>query len=154
MSAGKSPKPVIGWREWIALPELCSSPIKAKIDTGARTSALHAFGLEINEEEGVTLATFEVHPDQRSSRAAEKVTCPVQSFRRVRSSNGKVELRPVIVTDARLGDTGWPIEITLTSRDQMGFRILLGRAAVRKRFLVNPGRSYLLSSPSDQRTDQ
>ena len=138
---------VIGWREWLLLPELCDRPLNAKVDTGARTSALHAFDLEVIDVDGETHVTFELHPVQRSSADAVRVTRPVVGFRNVRSSNGRSETRPVIETTARLGDISWPLEVTLTSRDAMGFRMLLGRSALKRRFLVNPGRSYLLSAP-------
>lgn len=146
MATRKKPRPVIGWREFVDLPELVGYPIKAKIDTGARTSALHAFDLTLAEVDGVTTASFEIHPDQRSARHSEAVSCEVLSFRKVRSSNGKSELRPVILTTARIGKIEWPIEISLTSRDDMGFRMLLGRSAIRKQFLVHPSRSFLLST--------
>lgn len=146
MATRKKPRPVIGWREFVELPELVGYPVKAKIDTGARTSALHAFGLSISEVDGITNASFEIHPDQRSARHSKAVTCEVLSFRRVRSSNGRSELRPVILTTAKIGNVEWPIEITLTSRDDMGFRMLLGRSAIRKQFLVHPSRSFLLST--------
>lgn len=136
-------KPIIGWREWVQLPELCASPVKVKIDTGARTSALHAFDLQVEEIDGASMATFELHPHQRSAADAKVVSHVVHSFRRVRSSDGKSELRPTIVTDVALAAERWPIEITLTSRDEMGFRMLLGRAALRPLFVVDPGRSYL-----------
>lgn len=125
------------------LPELCPTPVKAKIDTGARTSALHVFGLQIQDVDGEQLASFELQPVQRSPVRSARVECPVSSFRRVRSSNGRVEDRPVIKTPIKVADMSWLIELTLTSRDAMGFRMLLGRAAVRRRFLVDPGRSYL-----------
>lgn len=141
----QKPRPVIGWREWVELPTLCRSPIKAKVDTGARTSSLHAFGLEISSLGDSTMATFEIQPMQRSATGAQHVSYPVQSFRTVRSSNGRDEKRPVIVVPVRLGDLTWPIEVTLTSRDQMGFRMLLGRAAIKRRFVIDPGRSYVLS---------
>jgi hypothetical protein len=137
--------PVLGWREWVELPGLGGARLKAKIDTGARTSALHAFDLELSEAEGVAIATFELHPLQRSARHAVRVAAEVAEFRKVRSSNGRVERRPVIRTEVTLGDVTWPVEVTLTSRDEMGFRMLLGRTAVRRRFLVDPGRSYLRS---------
>lgn len=145
----RRPPAVIGWREWVALPELSPTPVKAKVDTGARTSALHAFGLRYRDVDGVTIASFELHPLQRSSARAVRVELPVIEYRKVRSSNGRVERRPVVRTKAQLGDHSWPIELTLTSRDEMGFRMLLGRAAVRGRFLVNPGRSYVLGRPVD-----
>jgi hypothetical protein len=140
---------IIGWREWVALPELGGAIVKAKIDTGARTSALHAFGLRVLDRGPGQVASFELHPRQRSRADALRVECPVHSFKQVRSSNGRVERRPVIVSSVRLGALSWPIEVTLTSRDAMGFRMLLGRAAVRRRFLVDPGKSYLLGTPSD-----
>lgn len=154
MATRKKPRPVIGWREFVSLTDLVDRPIKAKIDTGARTSALHAFGLDVSEIDGVTRATFEIHPEQRSSLYARSVTCEVAGFRKVRSSNGKSELRPVIETTARIGKVKWSIEITLTSRDDMGFRMLLGRSAIRKQFLVHPSRSYLLSTKPEKEEPQ
>ncbi len=143
MRKRRKTRKVIGWREWIELPELCKVPIKAKIDTGARTSALHAFDLTITGTGEAARASFELHPVQRSSAGAVRVECPVLGFRRVRSSNGRVETRPLIVTVARAAGVEWPIEMTLAPRDEMGFRILLGRAALRRRFQVDPGRSFL-----------
>ncbi len=140
-------RPVMGWREWVVLPEISASPVKAKIDTGARTSALHAFGLRVREVDGAQFASFELHPVQRSADDSVRVETPISAFRKVRSSNGKVELRPVVTTALQVGASTWPIEVTLTSRDAMGFRMLLGRAAVRGRFLVDPGRSFLITNP-------
>jgi hypothetical protein len=117
--------------------------MKAKVDTGARTSALHAFRLRYVEEDGLEKVSFVLHPRQRSRNGAVTVVRPITGFRKVRSSNGKVERRPVITTSVRLGDQTWPVDLTLTSRDEMGFRMLLGRAALRNRFLVHPGRSYV-----------
>jgi hypothetical protein len=127
------------------LADLSPTPVKIKIDTGARTSALHAFGMRVEDRNGIKVATFELHPVQRSREDAVEVSCPVTSFRKVRSSNGRVETRPVVQTTVQLGPTVWPIEVTLTSRDTMGFRMLLGRAAIRRRFLVDPGRSFVLT---------
>lgn len=142
----RAPLPVVGWREWVELPELCPTAIKAKVDTGARTSALHAFDLDVSERDGQHWASFELHPAQRSAAGAVRVDHEVLAFREVRSSDGRRERRPVIETNFGFGDTTWPVEITLTSRDAMGFRMLLGRTAVARRFLVNPGRSYVASS--------
>ena len=139
----RRPLAVIGWREWIALPEYGVSAIKAKVDTGARTSALHAFQLVVTEEETGPVARFEIHPEQRTASGAVEVSAPVIGWRRVRSSNGEVQERPVIHTHLALGEACWPVEMTLTNRDEMGFRMLLGRAAVRRRFLIDPGRSYV-----------
>lgn len=147
------PTPTIGWTERIELPDLSPASILAKIDTGARTSALHAFDLEILKEGGASIASFEVRPRRDSPKDAVRVQCPVLEFRPVRSSNGQEEVRPVIETRARLGDIEWPIEVTLAGRDEMGFRMLLGRAAVRDRFLVDPGRTHLMSPRTATRRD-
>jgi len=143
--SARSARVTIGWREWIELPDLTHLPIKAKVDSGARTSALHAQGLAVADVDGVPTATFSLLPHQRSSADAVVVEIPVERYSRVRSSNGKVETRPVIRTRARVGGIEWSIEVTLTSRPQMGFRMLLGRSALKRDFLVNPGRSFLAS---------
>lgn len=133
----------IGWREWVLLPDLCPVPMKTKVDTGARTSSLHAFDLTIEEEGDKAVALFEIHPEQRSSRSPVSVSWPIAGFRRVRPSTGHAEVRPVIRTSMVMGSHAYPIEITLTSRDSMGFRMLLGRSAIRNRFAVDAGRSFL-----------
>lgn len=137
-----SPTASLGWREWVQLPELGVRRIKAKLDTGARTSALHAFGLREFVRDGVEMVRFEIHPVQRSAAAAVQAEATVVDRRAVRNSGGQQELRPVISTLVKVGDTEWPIELTLTRRDEMGFRMLLGRQALRGRALVDPGRSY------------
>ena len=134
---------MIGWREWVGLPELGVSAVKAKVDTGARSSALHVFDLQLFTRRGRRWARFKVHPLQRNRRSEVKAEAPVVDERKVRNSGGAVEKRLVIVADIILGGSRWPIELTLTNRDAMGFRMLLGRAAVRGRFLVHPGRSYI-----------
>jgi hypothetical protein len=134
---------VIGWREWVALPGLGIQATKAKIDTGARSSALHAFDLELFERRGRTFVRFNVHPLQRRAEPNVTAEAAVLEFRRVKSSDGHVTLRPVILTEVELLGQRWPIELTLANRDSMGFRMLLGREAVRRRFVVDPGRSYL-----------
>ena len=136
-------RPLLGWREWVELPDLSPVPLKAKIDTGARTSTLHAFGQSHVERDGVPWVSFEVHPVQRSRAHSTPVSYPIEGLRRVRSSSGHSEERPVIRTRIRIGGHDFEIDVTLTSRDEMGFRMLLGRAAIRRRFLVDAGRSYL-----------
>jgi len=136
-------RPVLGWREWVALPELGVGAIKAKLDTGARTSSLHAFRLKRFTRDGEAMVRFEVHPVQRSTQGTRTVEALVVEERSVRSSSGQEERRPVIVTDLELGGERWPIELTLTRRDAMGFRMLLGRQALRKRAVVDPGRSFV-----------
>jgi hypothetical protein len=136
-------RPVIGWREWVGLPELGIAATKAKIDTGARSSSLHAFDVTIVHRRGRAYVRFSVHPLQRRSEPSVSAEAEVLEFRRVKSSGGHVTLRPVILTVVELLGQRWPIELTLANRDAMGFRMLLGREAVRRRFLVDPGRSYL-----------
>ena len=138
----------LGWREWFELPELGVPYVKAKIDTGARTSSLHAFDLRSFRRDGEPWVRFEVHPWQRSRLDAVKVEAPVVDERSVRPSTGRAQLRPVIVTDVTVADQMFPIELTLTNRDLMGFRMLVGRQALRRRFVVDPGRSYLGGEPS------
>lgn len=142
MAKPKQQREVIGWREWVALPALGAPAIKAKVDTGARTSALHAFRLSSFTRAGEEWARFEIHPHQRSARDAIVVEAPVVDERRIRSSNGDVQQRPVICTDVEIHGQRWPIDITLTNRDEMGFRMLIGRAAIRRRFVVDPARSF------------
>ena len=139
--AQREPVWIIGWREWVALPDFNVDAIKAKIDTGARSSALHAFNLKRFRRRGKRMVRFEIHPIQRTSRQAVEVEAEVIEDRMVRSSNGKVERRPVIRTSVRMYNRDWEIELTLTSRDEMGFRMLLGRHALRGQFLIDPGRS-------------
>ncbi len=133
---------IIGWMEYVDLPGLDLINIKAKIDTGARTSTLHAFRLEEFLHEDSAWARFEIHPEQRSARNAIPVNVPIVEHRRVRSSNGVVQNRPVIQTTLSVLGQQFTIDLTLTNRDEMGFRMLIGRAALRRRFLVDPARSY------------
>ena len=135
--------PTVGWREWLALPALGIPAVKAKIDTGARSSALHAFDIELFERDHQPMVRFRVHPWQQNNEEEIVAEAPLAGQRLVRNSGGIETLRPVITTDVELAGRRWPIELTLTSRDAMGFRMLLGREAVRRRFLVDPGRSYL-----------
>lgn len=146
----KKALPVIGWREWVALPELGLDRIKAKIDTGARSSALHAFNLQTVSEDGATMARFDVHPKQRGGPAIA-VTAEVIDMRRVRNPGGRREYRPVIRTPVTLLGQTWDIDVTLTPRWGMSFRMLLGRAAVRHQFLVDPGRSFFGERPQIER---
>ncbi len=144
----KKARPMVGWREWVALPNLGVDSIKAKIDTGARTSSLHAFGLRTFERDGETWARFEVHPLQKHAHPSIPVEVPIAGTRLVRNTSGHQQPRPYIVTPVELMGRRWEIEITLANRDQMGFRMLLGRQAVRRRFLLDPGRSFLAGRPA------
>jgi hypothetical protein len=133
----------IGWREWVALPELDISRIKAKVDTGARSSSLHAYDIEVFSRGRRDYVRFVVHPVQRETRTTLHCVAELHEHRHVKSSSGHREYRPIIRTLVELDGKRWPIDLTLTTRDSMGFRMLLGREAIRGRFLVNPGRSYL-----------
>lgn len=121
---------VIGWREWAALPKLGLPAIKAKIDTGARTSALHAFRLETFGPEDNPRVRFWVHPVEGREDIEVKCTAKVLDRRQVVSSNGKSELRYIIRTPIRIGDREWPIEISLSNRETMTHRMLIGRTAL------------------------
>lgn len=143
----KKPPPALGWREWVGLPEHGLEWVKAKVDTGARTSSLHAAGLHTFELENREWVRFSIYPWQRSTTDAIQIEARVLDRRRVRSSSGTTERRPVVVLPVRMGNKIYDVEFTLTRRDEMGFRMLLGRQALRGRFLVDTGRSYLLGQP-------
>lgn len=148
MSEGRRAPLVVGWREWVVVAGLdCPSPIKAKIDTGAATSALHASKLERFERDGDPWVEFTLRPHQRTSTASRRVAAPMIDERRVRSSSGRSELRPVIETVIAIGDRRWAVQFTLTRRDAMGFRMLLGRRALRDRAIVDVSRSYAAGDP-------
>jgi len=135
---------VLGWREWLKLPALGIARIKAKIDTGARTSALHAFYVEPYVSNGEQWVRFGVHPHQNDRDLVVECQAPVKDRRMVSDSGGHQEERYVIETRLSVGGIEWDAEITLTDRDTMKFRMLLGRTAMRGRFLVNPALSYLV----------
>lgn len=139
--------PLIGWREWVSLPELGVNRIKVKVDSGARSSSLHAYDVREFDRDGVRYVRFKVHPIQRNSKMVIEAESQVIEYRKVRSSNGKATLRPVIITRLELLGLSWEVELTLANRDQMGFRMLLGREAFRGRFLVDAGRSYYGGKP-------
>lgn len=132
-----------GWREWIALPDLGVDWIKAKIDTGARTSSLHAFDVAEFTRDGEDWVRFAVHPWQESQEDAVVHECRVHDRRAVRSSSGHAEDRIVVILRMRLAGKEVAGEVTLTNRDEMGFRMLIGRQVLRRGFLVDPARSFL-----------
>ncbi len=139
---------VLGWREWVSLPELGIEHIKAKIDTGARTSALHAFRIKkLKSTSDTPRIRVWIHPRQRSTHEEVVVDLNVFERRDVTDSGGHREERYVVKTPVRIDNQEIRIELTLTNRDTMGFRMLLGRTALRKGFLVNPKKSFLLGKP-------
>ena len=136
---------IVGWREWVSLPDVGVPWIKAKLDTGARSSALHAFDIEEmpGEDGGSGRVRFSVRPWQRSEDDVVVVECPVHDRRTVRSSSGHAEERIVVLIDVQLFGRTVTAETTLSNRDQMGFRMLIGREALRQGFVVDPGKSFL-----------
>lgn len=145
----KKAKTTIGWREWVSLPDLGIEHIKAKIDTGARTSALHAFSVRAFTKQGKRMVRFRIHPYQRHKEIVVECVAPVLDKRWVTDSGGHREQRYVIESSVKLGEQVWPIELTLTNRENMKFRMLLGRTAMKDRLIVNPGRSYLVGKKPD-----
>lgn len=134
---------ILGWREWIGFPELGIPQIKAKVDTGARTTCLHAFMVEPFERDGIQWVRFAIHPMQRDTTRIVRCEAAVLERRVVRDSGGHEELRFVIEAAITIGDDCLTSEVTLTDRDTMKFRALLGRTAIRGSYLVDAGRSYV-----------
>ncbi len=140
----KQKKTQVGWREWIGFPELGVDRIKAKLDTGARTSVIHAFRIRKVDDEDEPRVEFYLHPVQRQRNPEYRCIAQIIDERTVKSSNGESETRYLIITPMRMGEHIWPVELTLSDRDQMGFRMLVGRSAIRGRCIVDPGSSFLL----------
>jgi len=135
-------KMTIGWREWLSLPSLEIPAVKVKIDTGAKTSALHSFSTELYTENSITMVRFGLHPLQKNTDLEIVCTAPVKDQRIVTDSGGHSEMRCVIDVLALFRGVEWPIEVTLTNRDTMRFRMLLGRSAMAGKFIVDPELSY------------
>ena len=147
MAASTTHPTIAGWREWVGLPGIEIEWIKAKLDTGARSSAIHAFDITAFERDDQPWVRFSVHPWQRSREESVEVELPIHDRRGVRSSTGHVQERYVVLMDIALVDRTVTAEVTLTGRDQMGFRMLVGREALRQGYLVDSRRSYLGGRP-------
>jgi len=139
----RGPFGVVGWREMVTLSDYSDDLIKAKVDTGAKTSAIHAWNIRPFDKDGADWVEFELHPDQKSNKRIVKCVAPVYKRKAIKSSNGVTEVRFSVLTNVKIGLWSFPAEITLTNRDEMGFRMLLGRSFLRKRFIVDCGRSWL-----------
>ena len=146
-SADGSARVVVGWREWVALPQAGLDWVKAKIDTGARSSSIHAFDLEAFDVDGEQHVRFGIHPWQRSDEDHVELTLPVLDRREVRSSNGATEQRYAVAMDVTLAGRTITTVMTLSNRDEMGFRMLIGREALERGFLVDSSLSYAGGRP-------
>jgi hypothetical protein len=138
----------IGWREWVSMPELGVIEVKAKVDTGADNSSLHAFDIERFESNGIDMVRFEIHPRQRKRKPSISCVANVVGERKVKNPGGRMEIRPVIRTTLIVAGERLEALVNLTTRDEMTFRMLLGRRTVRRHFVVDPGRSYIGGRPS------
>lgn len=142
-----SEKMLVGWREWVSLPELGIKAIKAKVDTGARTSCLHTFNIEEYEKDGEKWVKFLIHPIQDDNDTVKVCHAKVIDMRNVRDSGGHESFRYVIKTTLKIGELSYPIEMTLTARDKMLFRMLLGRTAMEGRIVVDSEASFIVQTP-------
>ena len=137
---------ITGWREWAELPELGIQNIKVKIDTGAKTSSIHAFDIRPFTQEGKEWVQFDVHPLQDQEQLTHTCTLPIVDYRWITSSMGSSQLRYIVHTTLKIAEFTTHIELSLANRDEMGFRMLVGRDALSNNVLVNPNRSFLLST--------
>ncbi len=146
MSSDGNQRRILGWREWVSLPHLGISAIRAKLDTGAKTSALHAWDVSLRTVDGRQWIRFRV-PSMREEEAASiECEAPVSDERWVTNSSGAGERRYIISTDLQIGRSSWPIELSLTNRDAMEFPMIIGREAMRNRLIVDPTASFRAGS--------
>ena len=141
-------KPILGWREWVTLPDLNIEHIKAKIDTGAKSSALHAFAIEPYRKHNQRWVMFAIHPEQDNTELVIECHAAVKDRRIVSDSGGHKQRRYVIETQLLLGSAIITAEMTLTNRDSMLFRMLIGRTTLNERFMIDPSASYCQEKPS------
>lgn len=147
-------KTIIGREEWCALPALGIPAVKARIDSGAKTSALHAFNIQPFEKDGRAYVRFSINPLQGNRKITIRTEAPMTDRREVKSSSGHIERRYVISVPLMMGDAMWDIEMTLTNRDTMGYRMLLGRQAMRGRLLVDPERAFCLGNKNSKQVQE
>jgi hypothetical protein len=140
--------PILGWREWVTLPELNIKHIKAKIDTGARSSALHAFAIEPYQKHNQPWVMFAIHPEQNNTELVIECHAAVKDRRIVSDSGGHKQRRYVIETQLLLGSAVINAEMTLTNRDSMLFRMLIGRTTLNDRFMINSSASFCQGIPN------
>lgn len=154
MTETTTSKIIVGSEEWCAFPELAIPAIKARVDSGAKTSSIHAFNIHSFRRDGLLWVSFEVHPIQKNRKTVVRCESPVVDKRVIKSSNGTPETRYVIKANLRLGGYNWEVELTLSNRDTMGYRMLLGREAMQHRILVDPSLRCCLGSVSKHQIDE
>lgn len=147
-------KKIIGNQEWCAFPELGIPAIKARVDSGAKTSSIHAFNISAKKVGGRDWVTFEIHPLQKNDKTLIRCECPVVDQRDVKSSSGTSETRYVISTPISLGDSVWDVQLTLSDRDAMGYRMLLGREAMNGRLIIDPSMNCVLGKISTKKANK
>lgn len=142
-------KIVIGSEEWCGFPGLGVPAIKARIDSGAKTSSIHAFNIHTFKRDGKTWVSFEIHPIQHNRKVVVRSEAPLLDKRIVKSSSGETDKRHVISATLVMDGQSWKVQLTLANRDSMGYRMLLGREAMSHRMLVDPAASFLLGEKTD-----
>ena len=147
-------KIIVGSEEWCSFPGIGIPAIKARVDSGAKTSSLHAFNIQQFRRSGENWVSFEVHPLQNDRNAVIRCERPIIDKRSVKSSSGITEMRYVVLGELMLGGEKWDIELTLANRDSMGYRMLLGREAMSGRMLVDPEKGFLLGDIEDDILDE
>lgn len=147
-------KVIVGCEEWCSFPSIGIPAIKARVDSGAKTSSIHAFNIETFRREGLLWVSFEVHPLQNNRKTVIRCERPVVDKRSIKSSSGVAETRYVIAVTMKLGTENWDVELTLANRDSMGYRMLLGREAMNGRLLVDPSASFRMGETSQAKLEQ